>query len=560
MSFEWMSSHVDEWPSLKDSPEYQKQLNERVKKIEQDEKNYKHLVKVNDVLNVLDFPDDKEEAFRKVLEKQDNETLKELATKSKKEILIFVTRKNIEETSEVKKEEIQKQNVERETQTIEIKKNDLKYQKIKDILPQWIYNWNPKFNELVSNLEKFESLQTWENTDKNIDINKIKAETLGTIFTQLKDWELLKSVVNELGWANLNNPQYLEFKNTLIDLDPSFKDIFPTLEKLEVWENLNTSEVIKWIEKDSWGILDIDLKNNVSKLHLPESNYSFDKELDKQALLELEETNNIKERELERGITSLKGLYKPFTQLLNEVGQDFWEEQFRNVTPTILNRFSWELFQDMKELYENIDIDSNIQITQQDMLSLANSKTPQEFKLKLHSIWEKFQKLAQVLEAHKKAIKQEHETAFKEIVSRDSESKEKELDVLKFLNISAFDQLPKSISDMLIKELKGNVLSIPWLNLNVQNIDLANWNFWESFFQNDEKWINIWAKRNIVMFMNKLISWDINEPLSVEAIANWTMVANPNLIRSKFIESKLVSNLWWNYNQMRENLKKQQKI
>ncbi len=64
---------------MKESPEYIKKLDERIQKVEQDEKNYKHLVKINDVLNVLDFPDNKEEAFRKVLEKQDQETLKGLA-------------------------------------------------------------------------------------------------------------------------------------------------------------------------------------------------------------------------------------------------------------------------------------------------------------------------------------------------------------------------------------------------------------------------------------------------------------------------------------------------
>lgn len=64
---------------MKESPEYLKKLDERVKKIEQDEAHYKQLIKVNDVLNVLDFPDNKEGAFRKVLEKQDQATLKELA-------------------------------------------------------------------------------------------------------------------------------------------------------------------------------------------------------------------------------------------------------------------------------------------------------------------------------------------------------------------------------------------------------------------------------------------------------------------------------------------------
>ena len=49
-----------------------------------------HLTKANDVLKVLDFPDNIEESFRKILLKQDNKTLEELAKKSKTEVLIFL--------------------------------------------------------------------------------------------------------------------------------------------------------------------------------------------------------------------------------------------------------------------------------------------------------------------------------------------------------------------------------------------------------------------------------------------------------------------------------------
>ena len=38
-----------------------------------------HLTKANDVLKVLDFPDNIEESFRKILLKQDNKKLEELA-------------------------------------------------------------------------------------------------------------------------------------------------------------------------------------------------------------------------------------------------------------------------------------------------------------------------------------------------------------------------------------------------------------------------------------------------------------------------------------------------
>ena len=51
-----------------------------------------HLTKANDVLKVLDFPDNIEESFRKILLKQDNKKLEELALKSKDEILTFISK------------------------------------------------------------------------------------------------------------------------------------------------------------------------------------------------------------------------------------------------------------------------------------------------------------------------------------------------------------------------------------------------------------------------------------------------------------------------------------
>ena len=54
-----------------------------MKQIEQDEKSYKHLVKVNDVLNVLDITDKQEDILRPRLDTLDNETLKSLTTKTK---------------------------------------------------------------------------------------------------------------------------------------------------------------------------------------------------------------------------------------------------------------------------------------------------------------------------------------------------------------------------------------------------------------------------------------------------------------------------------------------
>ena len=59
--------------------------------------------------------------------------------------------------------------------------------------------------------------------------------------------------------------------------------------------------------------------------------------------------------------------------------------------------------------------------------------------------------------------------------------------------------------------------------------------------------------------MNKLISWDINNPLWVDNIANWVWVSNPAFLKSKFQEIWLVDGMGWKYNKMVKNLKNSDK-
>jgi len=186
-----MSSHINEWPSLKDTPEYQKQLNERVEIIKQDEKNYKHLVKVNDVLNVLDVMDEQEDMLRPRLDTLDNETLKSLTTKTRWEV--FAILKNLKKNEN--QDEVEKNN-EKNEQT------DSKISKLKSIFTPELLNQHSKIKE------QFEELDTTTDKEKifrNI-INILKNEP----------WEL-KSIIDSFWWANPNNPQYLEFKNTLLN-------------------------------------------------------------------------------------------------------------------------------------------------------------------------------------------------------------------------------------------------------------------------------------------------------------------------------------------------------
>jgi hypothetical protein len=46
-------------------------------------------------------------------------------------------------------------------------------------------------------------------------------------------------------------------------------------------------------------------------------------------------------------------------------------------------------------------------------------------------------------------------------VEREAETKEKQLEVLKFMKKSGFDLIPKEISSRIIRELKSGLLIIP---------------------------------------------------------------------------------------------------
>ena len=60
----------------------------------------------------------------------------------------------------------------------------------------------------------------------------------------------------------------------------------------------------------------------------------------------------------------------------------------------------------------------------------------------------------------------------------------------------------------------------------------------------------------VITFVNKMISGDINEPLPVEAIASGTSTANPSYLSNKFLEAGIAGNFGWKYSKVMENLKK----
>lgn len=240
-----------------------------VEKVKQQVEYSNRLVKAHNVMKVLDLPDEQDNPIRKILLKQDDKALEELSKKTKNEILTFILKEQSkivdskkDETIKIKSEETQK----------EIKLNqDIK--KIKSVFTPQILEKN---SDIADEFQKLDS----EKDNKNKDI------ALQSILTTLKDKDRLKSITDQLWWANQNNPEYLEFKNALLGVDSGFESYFNDLEKINSWNSLSTNEIIKWIEKESGWMMSIDLNSNtpMSKMSLIWSEYSFDEEIDKKAL------------------------------------------------------------------------------------------------------------------------------------------------------------------------------------------------------------------------------------------------------------------------------------
>ena len=523
---------------------------EAVAKVKDDIEYSNHLIKVHNVMNVLDLPNNQEENFRESLTKQDNKTLEELSKKSKKEILLFLTQQNQEnnksktERIEQKLSQIDSKANEKDTQNHqENQKQNQDIQKIKSVFTPQILEQN----------------STLSDEFKKLDNEKERQGALNKILDLLKsdNGKILKSITEQLWWADKNNPKYLEFKNTLVWLDSWFDKYFQDLESISSWNSLNTNEVISWIEKDSWWMIDIDLNSNIptSKLSLIWSHYSFDEEIDKQVLEKITLENKDKLDELQSSFATLKGVYTPFDWLLKNIKANWWKENLKEKINESISNFSKNIFTELDEVYEKNGIKSDIQIKESDISSFADIKSENDLKQKIDNFKNKIEKIKAQLVETQNEITNKYQTQIKESLTLKSKEKEKQVEVLNFMRDSGFDLIPKEISDKFIQQLQANTLNIPWLDLDTKNINLKNGNFWESVLYKDDG-LNIHSKTNMLKFMNKMISWDTNQPLNVESIANGAENVNPNFLQNKFLENWIVDNLGWKEWKISENLSK----
>ena len=496
----------------------------------------KKLTQINNILQIADFSDSKEEIYRKVLLKQNFETLQNLSTKSKKEIFFFLIKEN-------KKWKV----LEVKDQKLGNKIINQKIQKIKLVFPISILNKNPKIADKLNSLD-------W------ITDPVKKEKILKDILELLKEPWKLKSIINDLGGADKNSFEYVEFKKNLLELDSSFESYFVELEN---GFSLNTNEIVDGIETGSDGVIDIDLKANppVSKMSLVWSDYAFEEKLDKKALDELMSTNQAELEAVKKSFWVLQSFWVSFDELLKALSSNWGKKDFKTTLSEVVNNFSTDVFSSLDDVYEWLDIEWNKQLKEADIKSFSTIKNPKDLQLMIENIKAKFLHLKTNIVEKQNWVLTDYKRELKALLQRDSETKEKQLKVLEFFKASGFDLIPKEISTRIMSELKSGILIIPWLPLSAKNIDLKNGNFWESsVFSNKEDGLNIEWKRNIVKFVNKIISWNIDEPVAVESIVSWLFRVDPLMLKSDILNSGVANKMGWKYTRVMENLKKDNEV
>jgi hypothetical protein len=191
------------------------------------------------------------------------------------------------------------------------------------------------------------------------------------------------------------------------------------------------------------------------------------------------------------------------------------------------------------DMYEYVDIPEDIKVTQNDLLDLNNIENL--------NVW--FEKIEQKLEKTNKYISKlqtwilsQYETDIKKILTRNKERKEKELQTLKFISSIWFDNIPKTYTDKIINLLNKNDAfrwSIDlWAGKNLSSwIDLSEWIFWNASWEN--------PKEIFTRFFNKMLSWNPEEPVNLDAIITGSGVWVSNKTEfMAYINSWIMKNPW----------------
>lgn len=108
-----------------------------------------------------------------------------------------------------------------------------------------------------------------------------------------------------------------------------------------------------------------------------------------------------------------------------------------------------------------MNIKSDIQIKESDISSFANINSADELRLKITNVKDKLEKIKAHIQEVQTLVLNKYQTEVKDLLSKNAEAKERQLEVLNFMRSIGFDLIPKEISDKLVREMQGETLHIP---------------------------------------------------------------------------------------------------
>lgn len=351
-----------------------------------------------------------------------------------------------------------------------------------------------------------------------LDHNELEGTQTLELLNKLNDWdtsayielkELLLENPNELQKlllaakkADSLNPEsrvFQELTLTLIDIDPSFSDKIRAFEeKYSSSKSLETSYLLslsgsnikkEWSALLSRGeeneIITINMWQNppARKISLDSDSYAIDSNF---PLADLHKPELEYQKAYMDTMPKIRAAWFLKTMAVQEHIKDLSEHRAG------LN----EIKSTLKLCYQ-IDVSF---IENMDDLTTSNlDSLMQKFQNTLDTAMEKYKTWLDVaIQANREKVK---------------EQDKRKREILRFVNWIGFDLIDKQITDSLIQEVKSNSFDVQGLHLDPNRLDIANGMFGES--PSEAGWTR-W-KQNLIEFYNKMISWNPDEPLSVEA-------------------------------------------
>lgn len=359
-----------------------------------------------------------------------------------------------------------------------------------------------------------------------LDHNELEGTQTLALLNKLNDWdgsayielkELLLENPNELQKlllaakkADSINPEsrvFQELTLTLIDIDPSFGDKIRVFEeKYSSSKSLETSYLLSLsgsnIEREGNSLLSRWEDNEVIAIDMWKKPPAREISLDGEAYF------------IESNFP-LADLHKPELE---------YQKAYMETMPKI--RAAWflktlavqEHIKDLSEHRAGLDeIKSTLKLCYQIDVSFIENMDDLK-PSNLNNLMQQFQEtLDMAMEKYKTWLDVAIQANREKVKEQDKQKRE----ILHFVKWIGFDLIDKHITDSLIQEVKSNSFDVQGLNLDPNRLDIANEMFGETPSEaGGTKW-----KQNLIEFYNKMISWNPEEPLSVEAhISMWWKV------------------------------------